>query len=156
MSNDLIKGRDLDIELPAEWQDKMAVYAKQGVEAERTTGNMFSSRNGMLAFGGVAVPNNRMQVVVLAAMHERVYYDRPYQADTPTSPACYAFSFTGEAMTPHEEVENPINPTCDGCKYDEWKSDPVRGRGKACKEQPARWEAPTRLRARPWATSASR
>lgn len=122
-------------QLPAAWADKMAQYAKQGLVAERTSGNMFSTRNGVLTFGGVTVPNNRMQVVVVAAMHERVWYSKPYQQDQPTSPACYAFSETGENMAPHPEAEFPVNPVCKGCKYDEWKSDPVRGKGKACKEQ---------------------
>ena len=135
--NEIIPTRNLDhdAQMPAEWADRMAVYAKQGLNAERSSGNMFSSRNGQLTFGGVAVAGNRMQVVVVGAMHERVYYDKPYAADTPVSPACYAFSFTGEAMTPHEDVDNPINPTCDDCKFNEWKSDPKSGRGKACKEQ---------------------
>jgi hypothetical protein len=140
MSNNVIPPRNLDVtapeqQLPAEWANRMAQYAKQGLAAERVTGNMFSSRNGQLSFGGQAVPNNRMQVIVIGAMHERVWYDKPYAADAPISPACYAFSFTGEDMKPHDEVDNPVNPTCAGCPKDEWKSDPVRGKGKACKEQ---------------------
>jgi hypothetical protein len=38
-------------------------------------------------------------------------------------------------MVPHENVLNPINKTCKGCKYNDWGSDPRPGsRGKACKE----------------------
>jgi hypothetical protein len=135
MSNQVVNPGVTNLSLPPEWQDKMAQYAKTGLVAERIGGNMFSSKGGILTFGGVAVPNNKMQVVIIASMHERVWYSKPYQQDTPQSPECYAFSVTGDNMVPHAEAENPISPQCAGCKFDEWGSDPVRGKGKACKER---------------------
>jgi hypothetical protein len=132
MSNDVISSNP---QLPAAWQERMAAHAKTGLANERATGAMFSTRGGVLTFGGQQVPNNRMQVIVLSAMHERTYYSKPWSPDQPTSPDCYAFSFDGVGMAPHPEAANPVSPECKGCKFDEFGSDPIRGKGKACKEQ---------------------
>jgi hypothetical protein len=132
MSNDVTAP---NAQLPAAWQDKMAQYAKTGLASERTTGSMFSTRGGILTFGGQTVPNNRMQVIVVGSMHERTWYSKPWSPDQPASPDCYAFSFDGVGMKPHPEAMNPVSPECKGCKFDEFGSDPIRGKGKACKEQ---------------------
>lgn len=133
MSNDITT--TVNPQLPAAWADRMAAYAKENLANERTAGQMFSTRGGVLTFGGQQVPNNRMQVIIVGSMYERTYYSKPWSPDQPTSPDCYAFSFDGVGTKPHPEVSNPVSAECNGCKFDEFGSDPIRGKGKACKEQ---------------------
>lgn len=122
------------VALPGQWENKMAQYAHEGLSNERAPGQLFSTKGGILTFGGIPVPNNRMQVCVLAAMFENVYYPRPYDPNNPESPECYAFSLDGRGMAPHADAEHKQNPTCDGCRWIQWDTGPG-GRGKACKEQ---------------------
>lgn len=116
------------------WQDKVKAYAVAAVESERPAGQFFSIRSGTLSFGGVPVPNNVMDVVVIASLHENTYYPERFDPDKPASPVCYAFSYDGQNMFPHNECSEPQSPEgCKVCKHNKFGSDPKGGRGKACK-----------------------
>lgn len=117
------------------WQDKLKQYAVAAVESERPTGQFFSIKSGVLTFGGVAVPNNTMDVVVLASIHENVLYAARYDPDHITGPKCYAYGTTDpDQMHPHAEAAEPQSPEgCKVCPHNKFGSDPKGGKGKACK-----------------------
>lgn len=117
-----------------EWQAKLAAHAKVAVEREKGGGQFFSTKGGVLSFQQTPVPGNKCQVVIMAAIHERVYYDGPFNAAQMQSPKCYAFSADGANMKPHADAEEPQSPDCASCKHNVWGSSD-NGRGKACKEQ---------------------
>ena len=103
----------------------------------RSTGNFISFKNGNMKVNGQPIPNNTIEVRILAAIPERAWYDGPYDPDTPQVPACYAIGTSG---TPHPAAANPQNDICKTCPHNQWGSAPPRpgstkpGRGKACRE----------------------
>lgn len=115
------------------WQEKMKQYAVQAAATERPSGQFFSIKSGVLAFGGVPIPNNTMDVIVLASLHENVFYPSRYNAEKSEGPRCFAFSHTGENMTPHNLAVEQQAAACKSCPKNAWGSDPSGGRGKACK-----------------------
>jgi hypothetical protein len=115
------------------WADKLKGYAVAAAESEQPQGSFFSIKGGVLTFGGTPIPNNTMDVVVVGAMHENVFYKGRFNPDEIRGPACFAYSFDGKDMRPHDRAIEKQNPTCRGCKNDAWGSDPNGGRGKACK-----------------------
>lgn len=119
---------------PEDWKTEMALAAKDATQAESTASAFFSTKAGVLSFAGTAVPNNSMEVICLAAVHERVWYPDAYNAARMQSPDCFAFSKNGVAMAPHPEAGKPQNKTCEGCPHDEWGS-ANNARGKSCKQQ---------------------
>lgn len=131
MGNDITTKPD---QLPAEWANKLAEYAKETATSETLPGNFFTSRSGTLMFGGSVIAGNKMEVCVLASMHENVFYPYAFDPDKPMSPACFAFSFTGKDMVPHPEAEDIQSETCVACPQFVWGSG-ENERGKACKEQ---------------------
>jgi len=118
------------------WEDQMAADAKNLLERERPALSFMSLKSGVMAIGGEPVPNNELDVIVVAAASEMVYYDTPYDADVRARPACFAIGdCRTEDLAPHEEVENPVAESCAACPNFQWGSDPRGGRGRACKER---------------------
>jgi hypothetical protein len=121
---------------PQKWTERFKAIAAAQAKSEQTSGQFFSIKSGVLAFNGNPIPGNKMDVVVLEALHERVYYPEKYgtgDADKVATPACYSYSLDGEKMTPHPEARDIQHPTCAGCPRDKWGSGD-NGKGKACKE----------------------
>lgn len=87
-----------------------------------------SFRGGTISVGDDVV-GHEMRVVVLHPQYERTYYARDYEAGNKSPPDCYSF----DGVTPHEKSAAIQSPQCEGCPWNEWKSD-RRQRGKACKE----------------------
>jgi hypothetical protein len=71
---------------------------QQQTSALRSGGNFISFKNGNLKVNDTPVPNNTIDVRVLAIVPERAWYDGPYDPDSPQAPACYSLGTTG---TPH-------------------------------------------------------
>lgn len=116
------------------WQDQLKKYAVAAVESEQPAGQFFSIKSGVLSFSGTPIPNNQMDVIVLASLHENVWYRDRFNPDKPSGPPCFAFSFTGKDMRPHDLSPEKQSPDgCDKCEKNKWGSDPQGGRGKACK-----------------------
>jgi hypothetical protein len=119
--------------LPAEWAEKLKGYAVDAQSVERGAGQFFSTKGGVLSFGKLPIPNNLMDVIVLASIHENIYYKEKFSGDKITSPDCYAFSATGLNMAPHADAQNKQAEVCDACPHNKWGSG-EGGKGKACKE----------------------
>ena len=115
---------------------ELKAAAKDTAAQERPSMSKLSIKGGILSYAGQPMPNNEMNVIVLASIFSNVYYIDKYNPNAIASPRCFALSETGEDMEPHENVLSPVPATaCKGCPNSEWGSDPGGGRGKACKER---------------------
>lgn len=122
--------------LPAEWEKKLALHAKDDTAKEVPATQAFSLRAGVLSYNGQAMPENKMSVVVLASAHEHAFFINKFDPGNIISPLCFSLSEEGEEMVPHDNSYKKQNETCLGCPQAEWGSDEnsPSGRGKACKE----------------------
>ena len=116
----------------ATWNDRLAKYAEDVASTEKSGGRFVSVRNGVLTFGGNAVPGNKMTVVVLDHIRENHLYTEKFTPESPVSPACFAFGRSDDDMAPHENSSQPQSNACLGCPANEWGS-ADQGKGKACK-----------------------
>jgi len=128
------------------WEAEMARRAQMQAAAKSAGGFAKSIRFSPagIVIDDATVPE--LDCVVLSAFHENQYYDKPYNANNPTSPVCYAFAdyYDGgedvDDMAPHENAENPqggaepnvAGANCAGCWANVFGSAEI-GRGKACK-----------------------
>jgi len=114
------------------WEEQLAALAQDAAAVEQTSANVISFRNGKMTFKGVDVPGNKMNVVIIASVHENAFYPGRFDAANPQPPVCYAFSEDGKDMAPHEDSSEAQSSACQGCPNDVWGSANT-GRGKACK-----------------------
>jgi hypothetical protein len=114
----------------------MAKSAKAVANLERPSVSGLKIKAGMLLYRDTPVPGNKLDVIVVGSAFLRTYYEDRYDANNIKAPNCFSLSLDGEDMVPHENIEEPINPTCAGCPNDKWGSDPhsPSKKGKACKE----------------------
>lgn len=121
------------------WKDRLAEMAKQ--ESERRTsigggGNQIRvEKDGSFKFQGEEIGDEEggLSVIVVAFVRRKNWYDRPFDRDNPSPPACFAISPDGIGMVPHDTSPVPQADSCDECWADEFGSD-NRGRGKACRD----------------------
>jgi hypothetical protein len=73
-----------------------------------------------------------LDVVILADMYDYSYYDRDYDPDTITPPACFAIGSVLSEMMPHETSPDKQSATCQSCPKNEFGS-AKNGKGKACR-----------------------
>jgi hypothetical protein len=140
--------------LSADWLAKLAEAAKATQLVEKASSNFFSTKGGTLTWNGMALPGNKMECIVLLPMHENLFYKEKFDASSPASPDCYAFSFDGEAMAPHPEAENPQAKACKDCPNLKWGTSD-NGRGKACRETRRLCLLPSSAAASPQAVAAA-
>lgn len=112
----------------------LAAHAKNVAEAEKPSISAISMRGGVMTWQGKPVPGNKMTVIVVATSYENTWYNRRFDANNLTSPACFAQSLTDKDMVPHENSVLKQADVCADCDLHAWGSDPNGGRGKACKE----------------------
>lgn len=87
-----------------------------------------SFRGGAMRLGEQAM-GSEGEFLILAFAPERAYYDRPFNENDKSPPACY--SLDGEK--PHESIKKPCAAACEDCPMNEWGSSGVSN-AKACKE----------------------
>lgn len=73
-----------------------------------------------------------LQVVILDHSMVHAYYDRPYDANKPMPPACFAVAQRKDDLAPVEGSPVPQSTTCHTCPMNLFKSAP-NGKAKACK-----------------------
>lgn len=115
------------------YEDELKKLAIATAQVEKPSSNWLSFKSGVLSYAGQPAPNNKVEVVVLDSIFENAYYEGRFNPNDPSPPTCFAFAEKDEELAPHESVESPQNTQCAGCKWNEWKSDPDGGKGKACK-----------------------
>ena len=115
--------------------DQMAAEAKAVAKSERVSADRFTTQSGILSYMGKPVPDNQMDVIVVASLAENVYYAGDYDPDNITPPSCFALGEAGQPMIPHEVVgDERISEACISCGFMKFGS-AMRGKGKACKEK---------------------
>ena len=116
------------------WKEKLQEKVKEQQQREKAQGGQFISiKSGVMSYGGLPVQGNKADMVVLESIFENAFYPDKYGTGENTSPACYAFSPTGDDMAPHPEAEHPQAKTCKECPLNKYGSaDGGRGKGKAC------------------------
>jgi hypothetical protein len=120
--------------------DQKLAEAAGGTAVEKPSGGTkISTKGGKLTYGGTQFPNNEVDVIVLEFAAKNVYYAGAYDPDNISPPDCFAIELAvgkdfEDNLKPHTNVEEPVNPTCLGCKWNEFKS-ADNGKGKACKNR---------------------
>jgi hypothetical protein len=114
------------------WQAAIAADAKKVAHNEGTDSSAIRIQHGMMMYHDQPIPNNELDVIVIASITERCYYDGPYNPDKIESPTCFAQSRESRDLVPHENVKEPQNETCEGCPKAEFGS-AKQGKGPACK-----------------------
>lgn len=122
------------VNLPADWEKRMRADAEKykAQEANVGVGQFLSTRGGVLQFQGTPVPGNKLRCVVLHSIHVNAFYPGKFDADSPTSPVCYAFGTDEKELAPHEEAADKQAERCADCPQNKFGSAET-GRGKACK-----------------------
>lgn len=121
----------------AKWDDQLAAEAQAAAAMEANSGGVrfLSVRGGVLTWNDAPVPGNQMAVVILDTIFENVMYTEEFDADSPSSPDCFAFGRDEASMEPHKvakEAGTAEEGPCKGCEKNEWGS-ADKGRGKACR-----------------------
>lgn len=119
------------------WADEMAKHAVAVAKQETPSSGYISLKAGVLSYGGAAVPNNKLDVIVLDYAMENTYYEGKYDPNNVRSPVCFAIARAAPEvyLTPHPMSEKRQAAMCDECPNLKWGSDPGGGRGKACQER---------------------
>ena len=112
----------------------LAEQAKVAAASERPNISKINLKAGQITVGGVAVENNKLEAVILAATYRNTFYKGRYDPNNIVNPNCFALSETDDDVVPSPDVTTPEHPTCEGCPRAEWGSDLNGGRGKACKQ----------------------
>lgn len=79
---------------------------------------------------GVKVPGP-LRVVIVDFVTARYFYDRPFDKDQVSPPACFAVSVQPTGMAPPKDVPVRQSDSCSTCPMNEFGSS---GNGKACRE----------------------
>lgn len=109
---------------------------QQQAQLSATTegGKFISFKSGVMSIDKTPVPGNTLEVIVLSFASENAWYKGKYDPTKMQTPACWAV-YTDENMAPNESVEDKQAESCHECPKFKWGSDPMGGRGKACKSR---------------------
>lgn len=125
-----------------DYEKLLADMAQSAASLERPVGASISTRGGVLSYNGSPVPNNKLDVIVIASVFANTLYEGKFDPNNMSSPVCFAYGVQeqGETaeqveakMVPHPASTKPQNSDCKTCPNNRWGSDPDGGRGKACK-----------------------
>lgn len=124
-----------DENLPVNYEELLAGLAKKATKTEKPSTSSINARAGMLLYNGNPVPQNKLDVIIIASTHTNLYYEDKYDKDDIKNPVCYAYSEDPDEieMKPHPKSQKPQSDTCATCWANKWNSDPEGGKGKACK-----------------------
>jgi hypothetical protein len=117
------------------WEDRAKREAKEVTENMRPDVGTLKFDKGYLSYEGVNIPDNRMNVVILASTYLNRWYPDKWQPGVEKIPDCFSQSLTGRDMKPHPLSINVQNTDCMTCPQLKWGSEPERKKAKWCKEQ---------------------
>ena len=102
------------------------------------TGNKISTNNKIFTLPNGVQTNKPLTVIVVDYRNYSVYYPGTYDPKNKVPPVCWAIASDNKTshqnLVPGNNVQNPVNPQCEGCKWAQWKTG-QGGKGKACKER---------------------
>ena len=114
---------------PQELLKKQLAQANERVDVGDSNKIKISVAAGFTAPDGTEGRN--IEVVVVGSRMVNAYYDKPYDANNYSPPACYAAGETRDQMAPVETALIPQAETCAKCDLNKFKSGV--GNAKACK-----------------------
>ena len=121
----------------SDWEKQLAADAKEeyGEESKVSGGSIstLSTKDKRFSLGDDDL-GTEIDVVVADSAFEHAYYDRPYDEDNPTPPACFAIGKVEKDLKPHPDSPHPQNDNCHDCPLNEFES-ALLGKGKACKNK---------------------
>jgi hypothetical protein len=119
------------------WEDVIKAKALEQAQqkAMLASGPKFVSfKGGQLTIDKVPIPKSALKVVVLTFIAENTYYKGKFDPTKTQMPLCYAVYRGPDEMWPNaDDVKEAQADTCQECIHYQWGSDPMGGRGKACK-----------------------
>lgn len=118
---------NIDAELSAEARDIKKTISNPGAPKITIT------RAGTFAGPDGIDLGKEIRGVVINFLSSNKFYDKPYNAQAPEPPACFAFGKEIAEMVPSNSAPAKQAPACNGCPRNEWGSDLKGGKGKACK-----------------------
>ncbi len=112
-------------------QERMRQIAENQNVAEGGEGNFISTNNSEFTYRGTDM-GTELSVIILAFAHDYTYYDRKYDPDNPTPPACFAVDdVKPRDLVCHSDSPVPQSDDCDSCELNQFGSD--GGKGKVCR-----------------------
>lgn len=119
------------------FESELAALAAKTVQTEATAGDTdyFSLKGGVLSFKDKPVPNNMVEVIVLAQPIERSYYLGRYDPTKPQTPVCAALGVGNQELQPVSSSSDPQSQKCESCPKNQWGSAGNGSKGKACSEK---------------------
>lgn len=119
--------------IPSELEEAMALAASNEAAKEVDTSPSSISTRGKKFRIGDENLGEPINVVVGVAAYENTWYDRPYDPDNVSPPACFAVSLEDDKVSHHGDSPIPQHDgECDECPLAQWES-ADNGKGKACK-----------------------
>ncbi len=115
----------------AAWQQDLQTHAKTIAHNEGSDSSAITIQHGTMMYHEQPIPNNELDVIIIASTTEHCFYEGAYDPDKISSPTCFSQGLETTGLVPHENVPNPIHTDCDTCEYNQFGS---RGKGKMCKE----------------------
>lgn len=91
----------------------------------------FKTRGGVFEFNEEELGKS-MEVVILEAIRENVYYEGGYDPSNPLPPVCFAMNKKVEDLAPPEDLKSKQADKCSECSMNVFGT-AEQGRGKACK-----------------------
>ena len=116
--------------------DIQAILAKEAEAIQSRiaapSGDRIRFRNSQALIAPDGSEGAEMEVVVIDFISTNMFYDRPYDKDAVTPPACFAIGPEPTLLIPHDSSPARVADTCSGCPNNQFGS-AVNGKGKACK-----------------------
>jgi hypothetical protein len=127
MSNDLMQLDMEQLELLAQQELNQEASSKGGA-------TLISTRNGRMSLQGMPIPNDLIEVVILCAPIERLYYAEKFDGAALVPPDCAAMASMAQDLKPFDSSLHPQSDSCEACPQNVWGSAGEGRKGKACRE----------------------
>lgn len=122
------------VALSPEIQALIAAAAQTQGDAEASVLSVISLKNKRFTIGDTRLGTS-LDVIILADAYDHAYYDKPYNPDVISPPACFALNTIHANLAPEPGrwyVPLPQSEKCQGCPQNEFET-ARQGKGKACR-----------------------
>ena len=120
--------------LPANFQQQMdQEVAEIQSRIAAPSGDLIKWKAGQGFIGPDGNAGDALTAVILDFVATNRYFDRPFVADEPGVPACFAIGVSAKTLVPSESAPARQAASCGECPQNEFGSDPKGGKGKACR-----------------------
>lgn len=134
MSTEVDKPKAKEVVLSPEVKALLAQAATEQDEKEASTIPSISIKGKKFSIGDEKLGTS-MDVVILADVFDHAFYDRKYDPDVITPPACWALNASQSDLAPDPDtyyVPKPQSESCANCPKNQFGSSD-NGKGKACR-----------------------